>query len=199
MQRSWVVTIALCLAAAVATWDVTHAAGRASAASQATTGEAATTARKAPKIVDEVVKTGQAHLTMPDQVTWGEPPPALPRGAQAAILYGDPGAKSGAFTVRLKMPDGYKVMPHTHPTAEYVTVLSGALRVGMSRDWQDASMKELAAGGFAHMPAQTAHYVQAHGETVIQVNGQAPFMITYINPADDPRKSSAKPATSASR
>ena len=49
------------------------------------------------------------------------------------------------------------------------------------------------------MPAQTAHYVQAHGETVIQVNGQAPFMITYINPADDPRKSSAKPATSASR
>jgi quercetin dioxygenase-like cupin family protein len=115
------------------------------------------------------------------------------------VLFGDPGAKSGAFTVRLKMPDGYKVMPHTHPTAEYVTVLSGALRVGMSRDWQDASMKELATGGFAHMPAQMAHYVQAHGETIIQVSGQAPFTITYINPADDPRKSSAKPTTSASR
>ena len=60
-------------------------------------------------------------------------------------------------------------------------------------------MKELAAGGFAHMPAQMAHYVQAHGETVIQVSGQAPFLITYINPADDPRPASAKPTTSASR
>ena len=115
------------------------------------------------------------------------------------VLAGDPGAKSGAFTVRLRMPDGYKVMPHTHPTAEYVTVLSGALRVGMSREWQDSSMKEMPTGGFAHMPANTAHYVQAHGDTVIQVNGQAPFIVTYINATDDPRKSSAKPATSASR
>jgi quercetin dioxygenase-like cupin family protein len=203
MQRSWVVTTVLCLAATLGTWHITHAASRAPAPSQAAAAPTGATkgAKQAATNDVKVTKAAPAagHLTMPDQVTWGEAPPALPRGAQAALLYGDPGAKSGAFTVRLKMPDGYKVMPHTHPTAEYVTVLSGALRVGMSRDWQDASMKELSAGGFAHMPAQTAHYVQAHGETVIQVNGQAPFMITYINPADDPRGTSPKPGPSASR
>jgi quercetin dioxygenase-like cupin family protein len=203
MQRSWVVTIVLCLAASAATGQATRAAGQAPAASQAAGGaEAKATGKQATKADVKVAKTAPAsvgHLTTPDQVTWGEAPPALPRGAQAAILYGDPAAKSGSFTVRLKMPDGYKVMPHTHPTAEYVTVLSGALRVGMSRDWQESSMKELAAGGFAHMPANTAHYVQAHGATEIQVSGQAPFLITYINPADDPRKASSKPATSASR
>ena len=200
MQRSWVVTTVLCLAATVGTGQITHAADRVPAAQAATTPAPATAGKQATKAPTKATTAPAAgHLTMADQMTWGEAPPALPRGAQAAILYGDPGAKSGAFTVRLKMPDGYKVMPHTHPTAEYVTVLSGALRVGMNRDWQDASMKELAAGGFAHMPAATAHYVQAHGETVIQVSGQAPFLITYINPADDPRKSSAKPTTSASR
>jgi len=202
MQRSWVVTIVLGLAMSVATGLATRAAGRAPAPSQAaSTAETKATGKQAPNADVKVAKAAPAagHLTMPDQITWGEGPPALPRGAQAAILYGDPAAKSGAFTVRLKMPDGYKVMPHTHPTAEYVTVLSGALRVGMSRNWEDAAMKELGAGGFAHMPAQTPHYVQAHGETMIQVSGQAPFMITYINPADDPRKASTKPTTSASR
>ena len=75
--------------------------------------------------------------------------------------------------------------------------MSGTLRVGMSKQWDDASMKAMPAGGFAHMPPETAHYVQAKGETTIQVSGQAPFSITYIDPKDDPRKS--KPVTSASR
>ena len=201
MQRSWVVTTVLCLAATVATWQVTRAADRAPISSQAASTAATKAGTQATKADTKVTKPAPAagHLTMPDQLTWGDPPPALPRGAQAAILFGDPGATSGAFTVRVRMPDGYKIMPHTHPKAEYVTVLSGALRVGMSREWQDASMKELPSGGFGHMPANTAHYVQARGETVIQVNGQAPFTLTYINPADDPRKSGAKPTTSASR
>jgi quercetin dioxygenase-like cupin family protein len=202
MQRSWVVTTVLCLTAIVGTRQITHASDRAPGPSQAATTAGATSAGTQPAKADiKVAKAAPAagHLTMPEQVTWGEAPPSLPRGAQAAILFGDPGAKSGSFTIRLKMPDGYKVMPHTHPSAEYVTVLSGGLRVGMSRDWQDASMKELGAGGFAHMPAEMAHYVQAHGETVIQVTGQAPFLITYINAADDPRKAGTRPTSSARR
>ena len=203
MQRSWVVTTVLCLATTVGAWQVTRAADRVPTPSQAASTAGATTTgtqgTKPTTKVEKAVPAKAGHLTMPAELTWGEAPPALPRGAQAAILYGDPGASSGAFTVRLKMPDGYKVMPHTHPTAEYVTVLSGALRVGMSREWQDASMKDLPAGGFAHMPPNTAHYVQARGDTVIQVNGQAPFTLTYVNPTDDPRKSSAKPPTSARR
>jgi len=67
----------------------------------------------------------------PDQVKFGPAPPFLPPGAQLAVLEGDPMASTGDFTIRLKMPDGYKVAPHTHPNRENVTVLSGTLNVGM--------------------------------------------------------------------
>jgi hypothetical protein len=53
----------------------------------------------------------------PDQVKYGPAPPFLPPGAQLAVLEGDPMAASGDFTIRLKMPDGYKVPPTPIPTA----------------------------------------------------------------------------------
>src|SRR6202790_4364295 len=67
----------------------------------------------------------------PDQVKYGPAPPSLPPGAQLAVLEGDPMASSGDYTVRIKMPDGYKFAPHFHPLRENVTVLSGTLKVGM--------------------------------------------------------------------
>ena len=67
----------------------------------------------------------------PDQVKFGPAPPFLPPGAQLAVLEGDPMASSGDFTIRLKMPDGYRIAPHTHPHRENVTVISGTLKVGM--------------------------------------------------------------------
>ena len=71
----------------------------------------------------------------PDQVKYGPVPPFLPPGAQIAVLEGDPMASSGDFTIRLKMPDGYKVAPHTHPNRENVTVLSG------SQGWHGRSVR----------------------------------------------------------
>jgi hypothetical protein len=61
----------------------------------------------------------------PDQVKFGPAPSFLPPGALLAVLEGDPMASTGDFTIRLKMPDGYKIAPHTHPTRENVIVLSG--------------------------------------------------------------------------
>ena len=51
----------------------------------------------------------------PDQVKYGPAPPFLPVGAQLAVLEGDPMASSGDYTIRLKMPDGYKVAPTPIP------------------------------------------------------------------------------------
>jgi len=34
------------------------------------------------------------------------------------------------------------------------------------------------------------HYAWASSPTVVQVHGQGPFAITYVNPADDPRTES---------
>jgi quercetin dioxygenase-like cupin family protein len=40
------------------------------------------------------------------------------------VLEGDP-RKPGPFTMRVSFPDGYRIAPHFHPTAERVTVLQG--------------------------------------------------------------------------
>jgi quercetin dioxygenase-like cupin family protein len=66
-------------------------------------------------------------LTAPAEIKWGDPPPVFEKGAKFAVIAGDPG-KPGIYVVRLKMPAGYKIAPHWHPTDEHVTVVSGTLR-----------------------------------------------------------------------
>jgi mannose-6-phosphate isomerase-like protein (cupin superfamily) len=122
----------------------------------------------------------------PDQVKYGPAPPFLPAGAQLAVLEGDPMASSGDFTIRLKMPDGYKVAPHTHPNRENVTVLSGTLKVGMGDQFDASKMMSFGAGSFAYLDPSMHHYAAASGETIVQIHGLSPAKFNYINPADDP-------------
>jgi hypothetical protein len=122
----------------------------------------------------------------PDRVKWGPAPPFIPAGAQLAVLEGDPMAASGDYTIRLKMPDGYKIAPHTHPRRENVTVISGTLKVGMGDKFDDSKMMSFGAGSFAYLDPSMHHYAGASGETVIQIHGQSPVKFNYINPADDP-------------
>jgi mannose-6-phosphate isomerase-like protein (cupin superfamily) len=122
----------------------------------------------------------------PDQVKFGPVPPFLPAGAQLAVLEGDPMASSGDYTIRLKMPDGYKVAPHTHPYRENVTVLSGTLKVGMGDKFDAGKMMSFGAGSFAYLEPSMHHYAASSGETVIQIHGTSPVKFNYINPADDP-------------
>src|SRR6266568_5081038 len=110
----------------------------------------------------------------------------VPPGAQMAVLEGDPTASSGDFTVRVKMPDGYKFPPHTHPKRENVTVLSGTLKVGMGDHYDDSKMTSFGTGSFLYVDPTMHHYAGAAGETVIQIHGLSPLQINYINPADDP-------------
>jgi hypothetical protein len=126
-------------------------------------------------------------LIAPGDLKWGPGPAGLPSGAEAAVLDGDP-AKPAMFALRAKLPAGYKVPPHWHPTDETIIVISGALMLGMGDKMDEASMQTLPAGGFAKMPRQMHHYAAAKGETIIQVHAMGPFEITYVNPSDDPRK-----------
>ena len=122
----------------------------------------------------------------PRDMKWAPASPALPPGAQAIVLAGDPG-KEGIFVIRLKLPAGYRVPPHWHPSDELVTVLSGTLQIGMGDKFDAASMKTLPAGSFITAAKEMRHYATAKGATVIQVTAMGPFAITYVNPADDPR------------
>ena len=145
---------------------------------------AAATLAAAALIVAQPMQAQNAFT--PDQVKFGPAPPFLPPGAQLAVLEGDPMASSGDFTIRLKMPDGYKVAPHTHPNRENVTVLSGTLKVGMGDQFDASKMMSFGAGSFAYLDPSMHHYAMASGETVIQIHGMSPVKFNYINPADDP-------------
>lgn len=126
-----------------------------------------------------------ASHTMPD-LKWGPAPAIFPAGAQMAVLQGDPGGNA-LFTVRLRMPDGYTIAPHTHPTDENVTVISGTFNVGMGKTLEKKGLLKLNAGGFVTAPANAAHYAIARGPTVVQVHAMGPFAMTYVNPADTPK------------
>src|SRR5258705_12114038 len=70
-----------------------------------------------------------APPTPQQAVKWSPAPPVFEPGAQFAVMQGDPSKAGEEFTVRLRFPNGYKVKPHTHPTAEHVTVLAGTLLI----------------------------------------------------------------------
>ena len=90
--------------------------------------------------------------------------------------------------MRLKVPAGYKIMPHTHPAAERVTVLEGTFHLGMGERWDEGALKAYPAGSFVSMPQGHAHFAQFKEPGVIQLNSIGPWGITYIDPSDDPRK-----------
>jgi quercetin dioxygenase-like cupin family protein len=124
------------------------------------------------------------------QLKWGPGPAGLPSGAELALIEGDPTAEGELFTVRLRVPPGYTVAPHWHPTTEVVTVLSGSLSVGDGDRIDPAHDTTLKVGGFASMPAGHHHYAIAGPRGAeFQVHAIGPFVITYVNPADDPRTS----------
>ena len=124
----------------------------------------------------------------PDTIQWGPPPPFLAPGAQLAVIEGNPAASTGDYTVRLKMPDGYRIAPHWHPQREKVTVLSGTFKVGMGDTFVKDKMGSFPAGSFAYLDPDMHHYAMASGEVIVQVHGSAPLQFNYVNPADDPSK-----------
>jgi quercetin dioxygenase-like cupin family protein len=117
---------------------------------------------------------------------WGDGPAALPAGAKMAVLNGDP-KTAGMFTVRLKFPTGFKIQPHTHPTDEHVTVLSGTLAMGKGPQFDETAAHEMTAGAFSVMPTGTEHFAFCKSECIVQVHAMGPFEVKYVNPADDPR------------
>jgi quercetin dioxygenase-like cupin family protein len=122
----------------------------------------------------------------PQDVKWADAPAVLPPGAKAAILEGDP-AKDGPFVMRVRLPDGYRIPPHTHAKPERVTVLSGTFHVGMGDKFDAGKGQAMPAGAFGTWPAGMKHFVWATGETVIQLHGTGPWSLTYVDPRDDPR------------
>ena len=124
-------------------------------------------------------------MSAPKDLKWGDPPAVFEKGASFTLVSGDP-SKDGLYVVRLKMPAGYRINPHWHPTDEHVTVVSGTFALGMGEKFDKSKMTELPAGGYALLPAKMPHYAMAKTAAVVQVHGTGPFALTYVNAADDP-------------
>lgn len=126
-------------------------------------------------------------LLTPDKLVWKDNP-SLPKGAQIAILVGDPTKTGDVVVLRAKFPANYLVPPHTHPYAETVTLISGSVGFGVGEK-VEKNGDLLKPGAFYAQPANHAHYVWTGDEEgIIEVHFVGPGGINYINPADDPRK-----------
>jgi hypothetical protein len=130
----------------------------------------------------------EKHTFTPDAIPYGPPPAFVSAGAQLAVLEGNPAATTGDYTVRLKMPDGYRIAPHWHPQRENVTVISGTFKVGMGDRFDESKMGAFPAGSFAYLDPDMHHYAMASGEVMVQVHGTSPLQFNYVNPNDDPSR-----------
>jgi len=129
---------------------------------------------------------GTATFVHAKDLAFGPAPPSLPAGARIAVLFGDPSA-DGPFVIRLMLPKGYRIPPHSHSRDEQVTVISGTIYLGMGDVYEPSTARGLAAGGFHMLRAGARHFAYAKQPTIVQVSGNGPFDITYVKPADDPR------------
>jgi quercetin dioxygenase-like cupin family protein len=121
-----------------------------------------------------------------DGLTWSAPAAYAP-GAQLAVVKGDP-TKEGQYVVRLKVPAGYKIAAHTHPNDENVTVLSGSFNIGTGDKLDETKGVLVKAGGYSYVAKGMTHYAWFTEDTILQLHGTGPQGVTYVNPADDPRK-----------
>lgn len=126
-----------------------------------------------------LVVAASANGQAATKVKFGPGPAFLPKGAKMAVISGDP-MKSEAFVLQLKMPSGYTIPPHQHPTEENILVKSGAFKIGMGDKFDAKQLKTLKTGEKATAPAKMNHYARASGATVVEVSGTGPFAITYV-------------------
>ena len=116
---------------------------------------------------------GSPNIIQADALTWA-PAQGVPAGAQIAVLYGNP-SKKGPFAVRFKFPSDYALPTHSHPTDEYLTVISGKARMAFGPKADEAQAQPLPAGAFMILPAGAWHRLWADAETIIELHSTGPF------------------------
>jgi quercetin dioxygenase-like cupin family protein len=105
---------------------------------------------------------------------WNDAPPSMPKGTKMAVLEGSP-RDAGIFTIRLKVPAGAAIAPHTHPRPERVTVLSGRITVSI-----EGKETTFGAGGFYVNPPNEVHSLSIGEESVLQLTCEGPWEVHYV-------------------
>jgi hypothetical protein len=127
-------------------------------------------------------------IVRPDQLVWK---PLIP-GVEMAVVFGDLDKKGGLYVIRIRAKAEAKVPPHWHVTDEHVTVLKGSFWIAQGEQFDVSKLKELKAGAHFTMPAEHRHFGLHKAGNVIEVFGEAPWVVNFVNPEDDPRRAKTK-------
>ena len=113
---------------------------------------------------------------------------AFPPEARLAVVVGDP-SQPGLYVIRVRLPAGVKLMPHKHPEDRIYTVLSGVFYIGLGEEFDESRLAAHGVGTVIVLPGGQAHFHWAKsGEYVTQVTAIGPLGLSYVRPADDPRR-----------
>ena len=115
----------------------------------------------------------------PQQVRWFTPP-YYTDGRERAQLLGD-SSQGGAWVDRARIPAGKRVLAHTHPQDELVTVIEGTWYLGEGTKSDSTKLHGYPAGSFIVIPAGVPHFVATKDSTVIvQLSGNGKFHTDYV-------------------
>jgi quercetin dioxygenase-like cupin family protein len=121
-----------------------------------------------------------AIQVMPENIKWIDAPPPLPPGSKVAVLEGNP-KQEGIFTMRVMLPPYFKILAHTHPKDERVTVIEGTIYIGFGDKADTANATKFSAGSFYVNPADVKHYVFTGSDgCIFQVTGFGPWGLNYV-------------------
>jgi hypothetical protein len=127
-------------------------------------------------------------IATPDQLVWKP----LMFGAEMAVGCGDPDKKGGLYVIRIRSKGEVKVPPHWHVSDEHLTVLEGPFWIGSGEQFDASKLREMKLGAHAMMPAGVRHFGLAKAAMVIEVFGETPVVVNFVNPDDDPRNAKSK-------
>lgn len=134
--------------------------------------------------------TAQFGSILSENLQW-QSFPAFPPEARLAVVVGNP-AEAAPYVVRVKLPGGVKLMPHTHPEDRIYTVVSGVFYIGIGTTFDPDKLQAYAPGSVLVLPKNTPHFHWARsGDYMTQVSGIGPLGIKYIREEDDPRHHSS--------
>jgi quercetin dioxygenase-like cupin family protein len=98
-------------------------------------------------------------------------------------------SEPGLYTVRVKVPNNVKLMPHRHPEDRIYTVISGVFYVGLGDEFDADKLQAYPPGAVIVLPGNTSHFHWAKsGDYITQVSAIGPLGMEYVNSKDDPRE-----------
>ena len=115
----------------------------------------------------------------PLQVRWFTPS-YYTDGRERAQLLGD-SSQGGAWIDRVKIPASKRVLAHTHPQDELVTIIEGTWYLGEGTKFDSTKLKGYPAGSFIVIPAGVPHFVASKdGTVIVQLNRNGKFQTDYV-------------------